>query len=130
MGRWVLRTVVTIVCLAFCIGLTYVLLERSARRAATWNGAIRDFHQVTAQELDRDVRNQLPLGSDRAFVQDFLIRQGMKFSFDPSSRAILANAPYLKGSGFLMRESLGFTFQFDDASKLKSIDSKVHITGL
>jgi hypothetical protein len=130
MSRWVLRTVVTIGCLAFCVGLAYVLLERSARRAATWNGAVRDFHQVTAQELDRDVRNQVPLGSDRAFVQGFLIREGMKFSFDPSSQAILANAPYLKGSGFLVRESLGFTFEFDDASKLKSIDSKVHLTGL
>jgi len=130
MNRWVLWAIGTFSFLALCIGPASLLLERSARRAATDNGAIRDFHDVTAEKLDRDVRRNLPLGSTRAFVEEFLAKEGMRFRFDASSQTILANAPYVKGSGFLLRESLGFTFQFDDASTLKSIDSKVHLTGL
>lgn len=130
MNRWVRWAIGTISCLALCTGLVSLILERSARRAATNNGAIRDFHDVSAEKLDRDVRSNLPLGSTRAFVEEFLAKEGMRFSFDASSQTIQANAPYVKGSNFTMRESLGFTFQFDDASTLKSIDSKVHLTGL
>jgi len=128
-NRWVLWAIGTVSCLALCIGLASLLLERSARRAATDNGAIRDFHDVTAEKLDRDVRRNLPLGSTRAFVEEFLAKEGMRFSFDASSQTIHANAPYVKGSNFVIHESLGFTFQLDDASKLKSIDSRVHLTG-
>jgi hypothetical protein len=103
--------------------------ERAPRRAATENGAIRDFHEVTAEKLDRDVRAALPLGSSRAFVEEFLAKEGMRFSFDASSKTIRANAPWVKGSSFLVHESLGLTFQFDDASKLKSVESKVWLTG-
>jgi hypothetical protein len=106
-----------------------LLLERSARRAATDNGVIKDFHDVTVEQLNRDVRRNLPLGSTRAFVEEFLAKEGMRFSFDASSQTIHANAPYVKGSNFVIHESLGFTFQLDDASKLKSIDSKVNLTG-
>jgi hypothetical protein len=130
LNRWGLWAIGTFSCLALCIGLASLLLERSARRAATDNGAIRDFHDVTAEKLDRDVRRNLPLGSTRVFVEEFLAKEGMRFSFDASSQTIQANAPYVKGSNFVVRESLGFTFQLDDASKLKSIDSKVHLTGL
>jgi hypothetical protein len=129
MNRRVLWAAGAVSCLALCVGLASLLLERSARRAATDNGAIRDFHDVTVEQLSRDVRRNLPLGSTRAFVEEFLAKEGMRFSFDASSQTILANAPYVRGSNFVVYESLGFTFQFDDASKLKSIDSKVHLTG-
>ena len=129
MNRWALWTIGTVSCLALCIGLASLLLDRSARRAATGDGAVRDFHEITAARLDRDVRSRVPLGSTRAFVEDFLAKEGMRFSSDASSQTILANAPYAKGSNFVVRESLGFAFQFDDASKLKSIDSRVHLTG-
>jgi hypothetical protein len=46
-----------------------------------------------------DVRNQVPLGNSRVFVESFLAGEGMKFRYDPSLNAILANAPCLKGSG-------------------------------
>jgi hypothetical protein len=126
----VLWAICAVSCLGLCIGLASWLLNRSARRAATENGAIRDFHDVTAEKLDRDVRAAVPLGSSCAFVEEFLAKEGMRSSFDASSQTIQANAPYVKGSNFMMRESLGFTFQFDDASTLKSIESKVHLTGL
>jgi hypothetical protein len=111
------------------MGLASLILERSARRAATDNGAIRDFHDVTVEKLDQDVRRNLPLGSTRALVEEFLAKKGMRFSFDASSQTIRANAPYVEGSNFIVHKSLGFTFQLDDASRLKSIDSRVHLTG-
>ena len=129
MKRWVLRIAVAVSCVALGIGVGSSLLERSARRLATGNGAFRDFRQVTAEELDREVRAQVPLGSTRAFVEGYLNRERMRFNFDPSSRAIRANAPYLKGSSFLIFETLAFEFQFDGDWKLKSIDSSVHLTG-
>jgi hypothetical protein len=115
--------------LALSVEMASFLLDRSARRVITGNGTTTDFHSVTAEELDRDVRNHVPLGSSLPFVEGFLTGVGMKFSFDPTTKRIQANAPYLKGSGFLVYKSLGFTFQFDDGLTLKSINSKVHLTG-
>jgi hypothetical protein len=74
------------------------------------------------------VRSRVPLESSRVFVEGFLTEEGMKFGYDPSLNAIVANAPCLKGSGVVMK-SLGFTFRFDSDSKLKSIESHVHLTG-
>ena len=128
MSRWVLWTVIILGCSVLSVAVASVFLERSACRAATGNGAIRDFHQVTAEQLDREVRDGVPLGSTRSSVESFLTSEGMKFNYDPSSRAILANAPCLKGSGVVL-SSLGFTFQFGEDSKLTAIDSKVHLTG-
>jgi hypothetical protein len=116
-------------CLALCVWLASASLERSARRAATENGLIRDFHQVTAEELDRDVRNKVSVGTTLAAAEEYPKSEGMQFSYDPSSQSIQARAPYLKGSNFWVVETLGFKFQFDNLSKLKSINSSVHRTG-
>jgi hypothetical protein len=62
-------------------------------------------------------------------LKSFFAKEGMQFSFDASSQTIRAKAPHVKGSNFLVHEALGFTFQFDDASTLKAIDSKVYLTG-
>jgi hypothetical protein len=129
MNRRLVWAIAILGSLALSIELASCLLDRSARRSVTENGTVKDFHRVTAEELDRDVRNHVPLGSSRPFVEGFLTGAGMRFNFDPSTQTIQANAPYLKGSGFVVYQSLGFTFQFDDALKLRSIDSKVHRTG-
>jgi hypothetical protein len=52
----------------------------------------------------------------------------MKFSYDPSLNPILANASCLKGSGIVVK-SPGSTFRFDSDAKLKSIESRTHLTG-
>ena len=122
-------TIVSVFFLALGVELASVLLERSTRRAATENGAFRDFHDITSDQLDRDVRSHLPLGSTRSAVEEFLQKEGMKFSVDASSQRIDATAPYLKGSNFVVNESLSFKFQLDEGSKLKSIDSRVYLTG-
>jgi hypothetical protein len=128
MSRWVIWTVFILVLFAAAAGVGSVLLSRAACRAATENGAIRDFRQFTAEQLERDVRSRVPLESSRVFVEGFLTREEMKLNYDPSRNAILANAPCLKGSGIVI-ESLGLTFRFDGDSKLKSIESHVHLTG-
>jgi hypothetical protein len=128
MSRWVIWTVVILALFAAAAGVGSVLLSRAACRAATGNGAIRDFRQFTAEQLERDVRSRVPLESSRVFVEGFLTGEEMQFSYVPSSNAILANAPCLKGSGIVI-ESLGLTFRFDSDSKLKSIESHVYLTG-
>ena len=129
MSKRVLWAVVIVGFLVMCVWLASASLERSARRAATENGSIRDFHQVTAEELDRVVRNKVAVGTSLASAEEYLKSEGMQFSYDPSSQSIQARAPYLKGSNFVVVETLGFKFQFDNFSKLKSIDSSVHRTG-
>lgn len=128
MSRWVLWVVGAVVLCAAVAAVGSALLSRSACRAATKNGTVRDFRQFTGEELERDVRRQVPLGSPRTFVEDFLTKEGMKFSYDSSLNATLANAPCLKGSGIVVK-SLGLTFRFDHESRLVSIESHVHLTG-
>ena len=128
MSRWVLWTVGAVVLCAAVAALGSVLLSRSACHAATKNGTVRDFRNFTDEELERVVRGQVPLGSSRAFVESFLTKEEMKFSYDSSLNATLANAPCLKGSGIVVK-SLGLTFRFDHQSKLVSIESRVHLTG-
>ena len=128
MSRWVLWAVGMVILCAALVAMGSVFLARSACRAATQNGAMRDFRQFTGEELERYVRGQVPIGSSRAFVENFLTKEGMKFSYDSSLNATLASAPCLKGSGIVVK-SLGLTFRFDQESKLISIESRVHLTG-
>lgn len=128
MSRWVLWVVGAVVLCAAVAALGSALLSRSACRAATKNGTVRDFRQFTGEELERDVRRQVPLGSPRTFVEDFLTTEGMKFRYDSSLNATLASAPCLKGSGIVVK-SLKLTFRFDHESKLVSIKSHVHLIG-
>ena len=127
MSRWVLWTVGAVVLCAAVGAVGSLLLSRAACRAATQNGTVRDFRQFT-EELERDVRGQVPLGSPRTFVEEFLAKEGMKFSYDSSLNSTLSSAPCLKGSGIIVK-SLGLTFRFDSESKLVSIESRVHLTG-
>ena len=127
MRRWIVWATVVLVAVVVCAG-GLVLLQRTACRAATKNGTVKDFHEVTSEELDREVRNRVLLGSPRAYVEGFLSREQMQFSYDPLQHAIFANAPCTKGSGVVIK-SLGFTFRFDIDSKLTSIESNVHLTG-
>jgi hypothetical protein len=128
MSRWILWTIGTIVLCAVVAAVGVALLSRSACRAATKNGTVRDFREFTGEDLERDVRSQVPLGKSRTFVENFLTKEGMKFSYDSSLNATLASAPCLKGSGIVVK-SLGLTFRFDHESKLVSIESRVHLTG-
>jgi hypothetical protein len=127
MSRWILWSVGAVV-LCAAVAAVGQLLSRSACRAATKNGTVRDFRNFTGEELERDVRGQVPLGSSRTIVENFLTKEEMKFSYDSSLNATLASAPCLRGSGVVVK-SLGLTFLFDHESRLVSIESRVHLTG-
>src|ERR1700744_3887878 len=118
--KWSIAVVVILIC---SLAIADTLLERSARRAATNSGAYRDFHNVTASELERQVRNSLPVGSNRTEVENYLSNRGMRFSI--SINEIDAAAPYLKGSGFVVRSDMGIKFHFNNAEKLQSINTSV-----
>jgi hypothetical protein len=87
------------------------------------------FGQIRAEALEHEVRSALPIGSSLDAVEMFLQRRGLEFSFEKSSKTVYAIARDTKGSSFIIIESLGFQFHFDDDLKLTSIDSKVKLTG-
>jgi hypothetical protein len=127
MKRWMKWSIAVVIILIGSLSIADTLLERSARRAATNNGAYRDFHDVTAPELERQVRNSLPIGSNRTEVENYLLNRGMRFSI--STDEIDAAVPYLRGSGFVVRSDMGIKFHFDNAEKLQSIHTSVELTG-
>jgi hypothetical protein len=106
--------------------------------AALWAGGVyldrqaaaqSKFGQIGAEVLEREVRNALPVGSLLDAVETFSQKRGLEFSFEKSSKTVYAMARDTKGSNFIILESLGFQFHFDNESKLTSIDSKIYLTG-
>jgi hypothetical protein len=84
----------------------------------------------TSEELEREIRAELPIGSSLSTVQGCLTKRELEFSFQTSSRTIVAIARKLPGSTAVVSKSFQLEFRFDDASKLKSIDAKVLYTGV
>jgi hypothetical protein len=121
--RWMVILFALASILAFLAAVPWLL-----DRQADLNNHSR-FHDMTAQQLDSDVRANLPLGSTLALVEGVLRTKGMSFSFDPAAHRIQAGANRVKGSNWLIYESVGYTFLFDDSSRLKAITSKVYFTG-
>jgi hypothetical protein len=127
MKLWIKSSIVAVVALVGALVITDSLLERGARRAATFNGTFRDFHDVAASDLEQQVRTSLPIGSSRATVQNYLANRGMRFR--SSDTEIDAAAPYLKGSNFVVRSEMSIGFHFDNAETLQSIHTSVTLTG-
>ena len=84
---------------------------------------------MNPETLNREIRNGLPIGSPLATVEEFLNKRAIEFSFGAPSKTVYATARKLKGSTTFASESLSLKFHFDDALKLKSVDSKVLYTG-
>lgn len=93
------------------------------------NGSMNDVHRMDAKALEYEVRRGLPLGSSLSSVEDYLSKRKLEFSFESPSKVVYATVRKIKGSSFFVREDLTFQFHFDDALKLKSIDTKVLYTG-
>jgi hypothetical protein len=129
MNRKLRDALIFIVVVGLILWIPDFASQRLAVRQATQNGKLRDFHNVTTEELDQKIREQISLGSSRDFVEGYLTAAGMEFNVDHEINAIYAGARNLKGSGFLITKSVGFTFKFDDALLLRSIDKNVSLTG-
>ena len=102
---------------------------RRDNQAVNAGESMGDFHRVTSQALEHEIRDSLPLGSSPDAVEAFLKKRGIEHSYDKSSRTLYATARKLKGSTIITTESLTLRFYFDEASSLKSIDAKVNYTG-
>lgn len=92
-------------------------------------GAILTSGFVNGASLEREVRAQLPPGTSLPRVEEFLSQRGIAFSYDGKSCTLTGMIRKVKGSTFLVTKSVQLRFQFDDGSKLKSINSKVLYTG-
>jgi hypothetical protein len=129
MKRWLKWLIAVVIIVVAFLAVADTLLDRSARRAATNNGEFRDFHDVTGSDLEREVRESLPIGTALSTVENYLSNRGMQFSFDKSTNYIDAAAPYLKGSNLIVRSTMEIQFHFDNAEKLQSINTRVDLTG-
>ena len=92
-------------------------------------GALLTNRFVNAEHLERELRAQVPPGSSLAHVEELLSQRGIPFSYDGPSGSLTGIVRKVKGSTFFVTKSLELRFRFDDAARLKSIDSKVLYTG-
>lgn len=96
-------------------------------------GQIADYfynrHRVDSATLEHNLRSELPMGSPLAVVEDSLRRRKLEFTFEASSRSVYAIVRGVKGGGFLIEESVLYTFRFDEELKLRSIEVKTELTG-
>lgn len=116
------KTLISLAVGAGCLIVLMAVWDQRRNPATMANSA-------TSDELEREIRSTLPLGSSLYSVEEFLTKRGLEFSFDKSSGSIFAVARKLKGSTGLASKSLQLQFRFDDSVKLKSIDAKVLYTG-
>jgi hypothetical protein len=129
MKRWMKWSVGLLIVVVGAVAIAASMLDRSARRAATNNGAFTDFHDVSAAQLEQQVRGSLPIGSSRTTVEKYLTKRGIQSNFDSSKNEIDAVARYLKDSSFVVRSDMLFELHFDQTGELQSIHSKVELTG-
>ena len=129
MARWKKALIFVAAGVGCVVALLWIGIDHLNSRTARTNDATTNFHQIKAEALEREIRNALPIGSSLEAVEIFLQKRGLEFSFEKSTKTIYAMARETKGSNLIIIESLGFQFHFDDELKLKSIESKVHLTG-
>jgi hypothetical protein len=75
----------------FAVSLLWIFSDRMIGHAMA-TGAVKDFHQMTAGDLEREIRNKVPIGSPLTMVKGFLNERGIEFSFEASSKTLYATA--------------------------------------
>jgi len=91
--------------------------------------AVTNKNLVDPDRFELEVRTQLPLGSPRSRVEEFLNQRGITFGYDDASGTMTGIVRRVKGSNVVVTKSLQLRFQFDIRSTLKSIQSKTLYTG-
>jgi hypothetical protein len=91
--------------------------------------------KVTAGQLDREIRDKLPLGSSRSDVEAYLDQRGMQHSYmegaGQGSEYKHTEWAILRGASrsWLVREDIQILFKFDDNDKLVGYTVKELFTG-
>ena len=123
MAKWSRALLLLAIGIGSFVLLRAIFTGQKAGQATMANGG------ASAEILEREIRNGLPLGSSLPSVQEFLSKRGIEFSFGESSKTVFAVARDLKGGTTVASKSLNLQFHFDAGSNLKSIDAKVIYTG-
>ena len=114
--------VISLVVGAACLLVFAVLWSHRATDAAM-------TYEAASEELEREIREALPVGSSVTEVQDFLGKRGLEFSFDKPSGSVFAVARRQKSSTPVVSKSLQLQFRFGEDMKLKSIEARILFTG-
>ncbi len=93
------------------------------------DGEATDVRTMSPEALADEVHRGLPIGSPLRTVTEYLKMRGIEFSYETSTRTLYATARKLKGSTMVTSKSLSLLFYFDDADKLKSLETKATYTG-
>ena len=93
----------------FCIVLAAEsMMEIRWRRHLASQGE-GQFLGTTAKTLDRDVRDAIPKGSQRAAAEAALTKIGLRSSYDVRSHTLFSGARVLKGSNWLIQSGISFS---------------------
>ena len=87
------------------------------------------FLGTTAKTLDRDVRDAIPKGSQRAAAEAALTKIGLRSSYDVRSHTLFSGARVLKGSNWLIQSGISIQLHFDANDRLSEIESRAENTG-
>jgi hypothetical protein len=90
----------------------------------------RQLLGTAPDQLDRDLRAALPIGTPRDTVEAALRSRHLEFSYDSGGRRIETGARDMKGSNPLVEVRLTLQFHFDQNELLEKIDSRVVNTGI
>jgi hypothetical protein len=115
--------IIVMIVVAFLASLMLIASKLTDRTGAT------AIQRMNPPDLEKEVRRALPVGSSLEIVEAYVTKLGMKSSYDSRSKTVFAIVRDIKGSGMIVRRDFEFTFVFDDASLLKSIDAKEELTG-
>ena len=124
MKAWVRSLIALTVALLSCGNVVLM----SCKRGTETSGSVI-VQEMTPEELDHQIRQNLPSGTDIQQVRQFLEARKIEFGYDEMSKTVYATARKMKGSTAAVRKSLVVRFHFDDALKLTSIQTEVGYTG-
>jgi hypothetical protein len=113
--RWLLVAVVVVI---GCVGLL----------VATFG--VNGPSLIDAEALERETRAALPAGTPLSTVEEFLRSRRVEYSFDASSGIVSGGIRRVQGGNIFVHKSFAMRIHFDDALRLRSIDTEAHYTGL
>ncbi len=129
MNRSVKSTILIVLALGCAALLFWVFFSRRNSQVVLVDKKVADINRSTPEELDLEIRSDLPIGSPLFTVDNYLKKRGIEFSFGTSKKTLYATARKLEGGTMVSGKSLALRFHFDDAAKLESVDTKVTYTG-
>jgi hypothetical protein len=115
----------TLICV---LPVVNAVMEMHWRRTLASQGE-GQFLDTTAENLERQVRDSIPRGCERAAAEAALGKIGLRSSYDVHSRTLFSGARVLKGSNWLVQSGVSIQLHFDSNGRLSAIESRAENTG-